>query len=108
MPRISITPTAAPGSYPLAIPTVSMTVISDILGAQFVSSGNDLVLVRNPTGASITATLKGIADPFNRSVDLPKVILAAGYALIGPVRQVGWMQTGGLIWIDVTAVGLEM
>jgi len=80
-------------------------------GAQFDLTGGEVLLVRNPTGGSITFTVQGPADALGRTGNRTQIVTAGNRAVAGPFRAgtIGWKQSAdGKVYIDVTADGLEM
>jgi hypothetical protein len=70
---------------------------------QFSSGGNDLVIVHNSGVSTRTVTINSVVDPYGRTGDITAYSLAAGdYAVFGPFKQAGWMQTTGKIHIEAS------
>lgn len=110
MPRTAITPTTPLGGYGdyssvnVADFTLDATTgLSGSSGNQFVSSGKDLVYVKNIQAGTQTITFTSVDDTFNRSEDITTYELLTGeYAIFGPFPVVGWRQTDGNIYFETS------
>jgi hypothetical protein len=108
MPRTVIPVTNVPADYAIAPQAVVWTALDATLGGSFASTGRELVLVRNTNATARTATLKSVADPFGRSGDSVSASLAQNdHTLFQRVPQSGWMQSTGVVNIDVSGLGIE-
>lgn len=111
MPRTSLTPIAAPGSYP----TVSANSLDAALTAadtgnknQFTASGNDLILAFNSGATPYTVTVTSVADPCNRTQDISAYSLGASELMvIGPMKLAGWCQTDGKIYLEANNAAVK-
>lgn len=112
MPRVSLTPKAALGAYgnygvanaaDLAMAAADASSLN-----QFVASGNDLVFAHNTGGSDYTVTISSVADPFGRTGDITTYSLGAGeYAVFGPFKLAGWMQSDGKIYLQASNAGVK-
>ena len=63
-------------------------------GNSTTSTGKELLLARNTSGSTAyTVTITSVADSLGRTRDMTLEIAASAYAMFGPFRQTGWMQT---------------
>ena len=104
MARASLTPKTALGSYG----NYSVANSADLAMAaanasdlnQFVASGNDLIFAHNTGSSAYTVTISSVADSYGRTGDITTYSLGAGeYAVFGPFKLTGWMQTDGKIYL---------
>lgn len=104
MPRTSLTPKTAPGSYPtVTADSLDLTMTAaDISNLnQFSASGNDLIFIHNSGASPYTVTITSAPDPYGRSADIATYSLAAGeYAVVGPMKLAGWVQADGKIYLQ--------
>lgn len=105
----ALTKTTAPGSYPVSLTTLTPLAMTQLTGGDasddFAASGNDVVVVSNQSGGATTITVVSVADDFNRIGNIAVSVPAASYALIGPLKQKGWMNGSGRIAIQSSAAG---
>lgn len=67
----------------------------------FVSTGREIVIAFNSGGADYTATITSAPDDLGRTKDVDAYALQAGdYAVFGPVKQKGWKQSDGKIYLE--------
>ncbi len=105
MPRTSLTVTTALGSYPSLQPAANacdMAAPAADVGNmnQVTASGNDLIIVYNANGGAQTLTVSSVADLHNRTGDITTYSIGAGeYAVFGPFKSAGWMQSDGKIYL---------
>ena len=112
MPRTSITPETplgGLGDYSSAnsadFTMAATTGLSGSSGNQFVSSGNDLVYVKNTQAGTQTITFTSVDDPQNRQENITAYELLAGeYAVFGPFGTVGWRQTDNKIYFETSHI----
>ena len=112
MPRTSITPETplgGLGDYSSAnsadFPMAATTGLSGSSGNQFVSSGNDLVYVKNTQAGTQTITFTSVDDPQNRQENITAYELLTGeYAVFGPFGTVGWRQTDNKIYFETSHI----
>lgn len=112
MPRVSLTPKTALGAYG----NYSVANTADLAMAaadasslnQFVASGNDLVFAHNTGGSDYTVTFTSVADPFGRTGDITTYSIGAGeYAVFGPFKLPGWMQTDGKVYLQASNAAVK-
>jgi len=99
MPRVLITKTTAPGSYPTAGVTVSFQDAAPASDEHFIMEGNDLLIARNTHATDpFTVTITSQPSSRNRSRDITAESLAAGaYKIYGPFTdRDGWSADGYL------------
>ena len=70
-------------------------------GNQFASSGRDLLVAYNSGGSPYYVTVSSVADPYGRTGDITQYDVGAGeYAVFGPFKRPGWIQTDGYVYVD--------
>ena len=112
MPRTPITPETPLGGLgdysstnSADFPMAATTGLSGSDGNEFVSSGKDLVYVKNIQVGAQTITFTSVDDPQSRQEDIPVYELLAGeYAVFGPFGTVGWRQTDNNIYFETSHV----
>lgn len=115
MARATITPLAALGAYFDYVADsansafTATTGLSGDNGDQFVSSGNDLVIVTNTGSVDRTILFSSVSDPFGRTKDIGAYTLSAGeFARFGPFQVTGWRQTDGNIYLESDHIEVEV
>lgn len=108
MPRTAITTQPKGASYPATAPTLTFVNGDNTNGMSFPSTGKELVLLHNTTGAGVVVTISSVADPFGRSQTFTKTVPANGYAMFGPLELLGWRQADGKVWVDFAATGVDI
>ena len=86
-------------------------VASDGSGNSYVSTGKELLIAFNDGTAAYTVTIDSVADEKNRTGDITSYSLAVGdYAAftVGMTNDKGWKQTGGVIHVDASNVGVKL
>jgi hypothetical protein len=99
MPRVLITKTTAPGSYPTAGVTVTFQAAAPASDEHFVLEGNDLLIARNThVSDPFTVTITSQPNSRNRSRSITAESLATGvYKIYGPfTEREGWSAAGYL------------
>lgn len=86
---------------------VTWAALDNTNGSAVVMTGKDLLLVRNPTAGSVTFTLGTVADPYGRTASIADAIAAGAMRMYGPLRQTGFQQSDGRLYLDASATGLE-
>lgn len=89
---------------------VTMTAGDASNGNDFVSSGDEIVIVQN-THATLayTVTFTSVADSLNRTGDITAYSLAAGeIACFGPFPAHGWRYTGNKIRVTVSNASIKL
>jgi len=105
MARTTLTKTTALGAYSASYATANaadatFTAADASNGNQFVAGNNDLVVVRNSGASPYTLTISSVVDPYARTGDITTYSIGAGeYAVFGPFRNVGWMQSDGYVYL---------
>jgi hypothetical protein len=112
MPRTSLTPKAAVGSYGdyTVATTADLTMTAaDVSNLnQFAASGNDLVFAYNTGGSAYTVTVTSAPDAFGRSKDIATYSIGAGlFSVFGPLKLMGWVQTDGKIYLQASNVAVK-
>jgi len=112
MSRQLLTVTAAPGGYDADGAPVTWNTwdsATDTDGVEFVSTGNELVLVRNTHGTTAYApTIVSVADDYGRTGDATVSIAAGAMRLFGPLKTKGWAQADGRIRMTLANVALQV
>lgn len=114
MARTTLTPKAAPGSYPSLQPAadsldLTMTAADIANYNQFKATGKDLIFLHNSGASPYTVTLSSAPDSFLRSGDITTYSLAAGdYAVIGPLALVGWAQADGYVYLQASNAAVKI
>lgn len=81
----------------------------DVNGNEFQSTGNEIVLVSNPTGGALSVTFTAAPDSIGRAGSISSYSIAAGeIAVFGPFATTQWRQADGMVYIDTSATGLEI
>lgn len=101
MARTRLTPVAATGPFPTAGVVATPVALDTSNGNVVAMSGRDLVLIFNSDSASHTVTFASTPDPQGRTGNITAEAVAAGvYKIFGPFGKLGWMQSGGDLFID--------
>ncbi len=101
MARVTLTKTAAPGSYAAAGVLLTETACDISNLNQFAPTGNDLIMVHNSGASPYTFTVTSAADPYGRTKDVTTESIAAGdIRIFGPVKTLGWVQTDGFVYLQ--------
>lgn len=67
-----------------------------------------MLIAHNTAGAGGTVTVTSANDPFGRSKDIAAYAVAAGaVAILGPFKQSGWLQAGGYLFYEGSAVTIK-
>lgn len=103
MPRLELTRRQLKGHVNAQPPNATAQTITSADGAQFDLLGGELLVIRNPNGIAVNATLKGVANDLARAVDLVVPVVAQGVCAIGPLKQEGWRQQDGKAYLDVAS-----
>ena len=113
MARTAITPQAPLGSYdPYAAGDADLamnasTGAAGSSGNQFVSSGNDLVIVQNTDVGAQTITFTSVDDPYGRSEDITTYELDPDQiGMFGPFQVTGWRQTDNNVYFETSDAGM--
>lgn len=100
----TITKTIAPGSYPTAGVAAAWT--AEIAGSQFLSTGNELLLVWNSSSDTpFDVTITSVADEQGRFGTFTEEIPFGELRAYGPFPKSGWVDASGYIQVlgeDVT------
>ena len=112
MPRTAITPETPLGGYgdyssanSADFPMAATTGAAGDSGNKFVSSGKDLVYVKNTQAGTQTITFTSVDDPYGRAEDITAYELLTGeYARFGVFLVEGWRQTDGNIYFETSHV----
>lgn len=107
--------TTPPGGYPTlplgALSAALAFTTADAVSNTFVSTGRELLLVRNTGTGAQTVTVTSVADALNRSGDITTYSLPIGsvtpqFAVLGPFPQQGWKQTNGTIIVAASSTDI--
>jgi hypothetical protein len=76
--------------------------------AQFVSTGREVLLLRNTTAGALTVTVSSTANAgFARAGTAPTVVVPAnGFSIIGPIPQDGFITSIGTVNVSTTVDGI--
>lgn len=111
MARTDLTKTTALGAYgTYAVNAADLTMAAaDVVNKnQFVASGNDLIVAHNTGASAYTVTISSAPDPYGRSGDIAAYSIGAGeYAVFGPMKLPGWMQTDGKVYLEASNAAVK-
>jgi len=113
MARTTLTKVATGGNFPTIPLTadsadIPMTVADTSNFNQFLPTGNELVIAHNTGASTYTVTITSVAAGNNRTGDITTYSLAAGdYAVFGPFRREGWMQSDGYVYLQATNAAVK-
>lgn len=103
------------GGYPI-LPVVALSAAiafttADAVSNTFVSTGRELLLVRNTGAVPRTVTVTSVADQINRTGDIAAYSLPIGsvtpqFAVLGPFPAQGWKQSDGTIVVAGSSVDI--
>jgi hypothetical protein len=109
--RVALTKTVARGSYAAYTGVLAKLTFEAASTDKntFAVGGNDLVIAHNTTVGALTVTINSVPDPmFGRTGDITTYsIPASEYAVFGPFKGAGWAQSGGVVNLEASAVGVE-
>jgi len=114
MARANLTITTALGSYPTLQPAANACDLTmaaaDVANKnQAVLSGNDVVVAHNTGVGAVTLTISSVADQHNRTGDITAYSIGAGeYAVFGPLKSLGWMQSDGKLYLEASSADLKL
>jgi hypothetical protein len=111
MARTTLTKITAPGAYEGAFTTFAFTAFQGTTstnGEQFSLTGSELIVIRNPTTATGSVVLKSVDDPQGRQEDVTQVMATGEFAVIGPMKLTGWINTDGNFYLEGTSTSLEV
>ena len=107
MAETALTVTQAPGSYATALTALTMTAADTGNGNSFVATNNDLIVAWNDGAVERTITITSQLSDKNRLGTITAQAIAADVHLIlGPMKDHGWADSGGLI--NITANHAEV
>ena len=77
-------------------------------GNSFISTGRELILVKNIDAAPQTVTINSVVDPSARTGDITAYSLPIGsttpqFAAFGPLPLAGWAQADGTVHLQGSA-----
>lgn len=112
MARTAITPQNVPGSYPgtIAANGADFTwAAADVTNKnQFISTGRELLLVKNDDVAAQTITINSAQDPYKRTGDISSYSLGiAEFAVFGPFPVLGWIQSDSNIYLEASSANIK-
>ena len=98
--RDTLTITTAPTAYATSGTTITWTAADPYNYDQFLSTGRELLLVRNDSGDTQTITVSSVADQFGRTGDATKAVADGAYAVFQMFPTHGWQQSSGYVYVD--------
>lgn len=110
---VAITATATVGPYPGTVAadeldfTWTAAEITAASCSSFISTGKEILLVRNPGVASATFALHSQLDQFQRSGDIEYTLAAGEYAQFAFTATLGWKNATGAIHITSSTSDVE-
>ena len=114
MPRTTITPKTALGTLSTPYATADAADLTMVAADtsnlnQFLAGDNDLIVIHNTGASAYTVTVTSAPDPiFGRTKDITTYSFAAGeYGVIGPLKQAGWMQSDGYVYLQASNVAVK-
>jgi hypothetical protein len=111
MARTNIVATAlgAVGSYPSAAQISGDDMVPSLTGTSdptdrstALIDGKTLLLAHNTDSGPQTITITSVADALNRTLDIAQTLEAGEIWIFGPVKSLGWNQSGNVLFIDVS------
>ena len=109
MARTALPIVTPPGSYP-ALPLAALAAALTFTAADatnfnnFPSTGREALVIQNTGAGAGTITVHSVSDSLKRTGDITAYsVPAAGFAILGPFSQAGWLQSDGTIWVDASA-----
>lgn len=109
MPRTAIPVQELPALGDLGIDTVTWTPADAVNHHEFQNTGRELLIARNRDVAAKTVTVKGVADPYGRTLDTVLTVPAEsgdsdGVSIAGTFKPPLFSQGAtGLVNVDVSA-----
>lgn len=108
MPRTALPVTVVP--FQVEIDNLTLTAADFTNGNKYENDGQTVLVIRNPTGAGITATIKSVKDEAGRVGDLAVLVPATtGIGFVPPLRPAWWNQPSGVdagtVQVDWSATG---
>lgn len=78
-------------------------------GNSFVSTGRELLLAQNASGATAyTVTVSSVADDLQRTGDITAYSVGAGkFSMFGPFGQPGWKQSDGTVHVTASNANVK-
>ena len=114
MPRTTLTKKTALGTLSTPYATADAADLTmaaaDVANLnQFLANDNDLIIVHNTGASPYTVTVTSAPDPvFGRTKDIATYSFAAGeYGVIGPLKQAGWMQADGYVYLQASNASVK-
>lgn len=107
-PRVALTTTTAPGSTAHVGAALAMEAANPTAGNEFVTSGNDLIIIHNTGEAIATIEVTSTNDEYHRTKDVSESIDAGVYKIIGPLKRPGWEQTDGKIYLTANSANVKV
>lgn len=113
MARTTLTKTTALGAYgtySANAADLTMAAADAVNYNQFVASNNDLVIAYNSGAGAVTLTISSVADPkYGRTGDISAYSIGVGeYAVFGPMKNAGWKQSDGYIYLTASSADLYL
>lgn len=101
-------PTKVDGTIAANAADVTFTAADVSNKNSFASTGREILLVFNSGASEYTATITSAPDDLGRTKDIDAYALAAGdYALFGPVKQKGWKQSDGKVYLEANNAAVK-
>src|SRR6476660_1851250 len=103
MARALLAATALLGSQASAGVAITYTTGDAINGHKLTSTGKEVLIAKNTGAVARTVTVTSAPDQMGRTKDIAAESIAAGAERVfGPFSQLGWQQTDGTIYVDVS------
>lgn len=112
MTRATLTKTMVVGPYPAGVVADSLDIVMTAANPsnkeQFAPGGDDVIIAWNTDGASpYTFTVTSAPDPFGRTSDINGYSLAAGEHAAFRVKNLGWVQSDGKVYLEANNAAIK-
>jgi len=102
--RTVLTPIAVGASYATSGVDLDWTEADTVNYNRFVNTGREILVVDNTGSDTVTVTVSSVADPYGRTGDATKAVVAGESAVFQMFPTAGWQQSDGYIYVSCTAV----
>jgi hypothetical protein len=85
---------------------VTLTTVDAVNNNMVPNNGNTLIVIQNPTGGSLSATVVSTSDQFGRTGDLVISLAAGEIRAVGPLPAAVWNQRStdiGFVYVNPAA-----
>lgn len=107
--RTIVQTTSTPGGYAAYGRTLNFSAADPGHGNRFLSSGRDLLIVRNSSGSTQTVTVLAVADSYTGRVQNQSQAIAAGdEVLFGIFLADGWKRGDGYVHVDAPSADVKL